>query len=308
MNSNYTTDRNTDRKSTEELKQQVIADIKKVKQDFEEIKQRMTPGQLVDDAIFYRSGRSPADTFEHLKANPVGTSLLTLGTLLLMEDENHRSYESYAREKAHVVTDKVGSAVHSAQGTLHNVQDKIHSVQDKFSHAKDRVNDVKERMAAKVGSATTTSEEYSMGFGEGLDLETSRAGGVRENVQSKFQDVKERVGSKFENVQENVREGVAHAKSRMSDAADSVRTKAHDAVESAKHLDPLTYLALGAGLGTITGAALPISDKESDLVDSKFEQNLSNFSTELQDALNESINILKNEFIGGFTEINMRLF
>ena len=98
MNSNTTSPRST--KSTQELKQQVLNDIKKVKEDFEEIKTRMTPGQLVDDAIYYRCcGGDPAATFDHLKRNPVGTSFLTIGTLLLMEDEYHRSYESMAREK-----------------------------------------------------------------------------------------------------------------------------------------------------------------------------------------------------------------
>lgn len=309
MNSNYT----TDRKSTEELKQQVLQDIKKVKDDFEEIKQRMTPGQLIDDAIFYRSGRSPAATFDHLKTNPVGTTFLTLGTLLLMENENHQSYESMARDKAHVVTDKFGNVVHSAQTKMHNVQDKIHSVQDKIARVGDklqsagtRVNDVKENIVHKFSSDNL--DENTVGFGEGLDVGDYESTSVR----SKMQDAKATVGSKLsdvkENAQESIREGMSTARSKISSASDVVKNRAHDAIESAKHLDPLTYLALGAGLGTITGAALPVSEAESELVDTKFESSLSNFSQELQEALNESINILKNEFIGGFTEINMNLF
>lgn len=307
MNSNYTTDKNErfergDRKSTEELKQQVIQDIKKVKQDFEEIKQRMTPGQLIDDAIYYRHGRSPAETFEYLKANPVGTSFLTLGTLLLMEDENHRSYESWARDRAHIVTDKVGNAVHSAQDRIHNVQDKIHNVQDKIHTATHRASELKDKVVSKVSSKTQHESYSDIGFGEGMDVS-----GV-EGVNTRLQETKENVAGKFQDAKESVREGVQTAKSKLNTAAESVKTRAQDVVESAKHLDPLTYLALGAGLGTITGAALPVSAAESELVDSKFEENLSNFSQELQDALNESINILKNEFIGGFTEINMQLF
>ena len=289
MNSNYT----TNRKSTEELKQQVLQDIKKVKDDFEEIKQRMTPGQLIDDAIFYRSGRSPAATFEHLKTNPVGTTFLTLGTLLLMEDENHRSYESMAREKAHVVTDKVGNAVHSAQETIHRVQGKLHSAQETISSKISSSRDSSETLGL--------NEEYTMGFGEGMDLDGPSTG-------TKTQNAKSAVGSKLGHAKEVLGERIETAKSKLSSASETVKHKAHDAVESAKHLDPLTYLALGAGLGTITGAALPVSEAESELIDSKFENNLSNFSQELQDALNESVNILKNEFIGGFTEINMNIF
>lgn len=292
MNSNYT----TERKSTEELKQQVLQDIKKVKEDFDEIKQRMTPGQLIDDAIFYRHDRSPAAAFEHLKSNPVGTSLLTVGTLLLMENENHQSYESMARDKAHVVKDKFGNVVHSAQDKMHNVQDKLHSVQGKAVHMKDNLK-------SKVSKSHGEEMPSNIGFGEGMDLE-----GTSEKVSGKLQDVKEKVSSRLETAQESVREGMESAKTKLSSARDTVKTKTHDVVESAKHLDPLTYLALGAGLGTITGAALPVSDAESNLIDSKFENSLANFSSELEEALNESVNILKNEFIGGFTEINMHIF
>jgi hypothetical protein len=85
------TDKNT--KSSKELKDQIVRDIKKVKRDFDEIKDRMTPGQLIDDAIFYRHGSSPTATFDYLKSNPVGTSFLTIGTILLMENDRHVTYE-----------------------------------------------------------------------------------------------------------------------------------------------------------------------------------------------------------------------
>ena len=63
MNSEYTTN-----KSTQELKQQVLTDIQRVRDDINELKNRMTPGQIIDDAIFYRRvDRSPAATFDYLK-------------------------------------------------------------------------------------------------------------------------------------------------------------------------------------------------------------------------------------------------
>lgn len=289
MNSKYT----TDRKSTEELRQQVLQDLKKVREDFDEIKQRMTPGQLIDDAIYYRHDRTPAATFEHLKANPVGTAFLTLGTLLLMEDKDHHSYEGLAREKAHMVSDKVGNAVHSAQEKVHQVQDKLHHAQNKAVQMKDTIK----AKVSKAGSGPESlgpAEDYaeSMGFGEGMDLE-----GPQVSSDEKLHTAKEKLGSKL-----------AHMKTRTHEMSETVKAKTHEAVESAKHLDPLTYIALGAGLGTITGAALPVSVAESKMIDAKFESNLYNFGQELQDALNESVNILKNEFIGGLTEINMQIF
>ena len=46
---------NTDTsKTSKEFRDQVLQDINKVKQDFNEIKQRLTPGQVIDEALFYK--------------------------------------------------------------------------------------------------------------------------------------------------------------------------------------------------------------------------------------------------------------
>jgi ElaB/YqjD/DUF883 family membrane-anchored ribosome-binding protein len=317
MNSNYTTNQH----SSEELKQEVLQDIHNVKRDLDEIRGRISPGQYIDSAIFKRKGMSFSDTFDRLKSNPVGTSLITLGVLCLMEDENHQSYESKIKARAHAISDKAVNAAHSAQDAVHTAQDKIHN-------AKDRIQNVQHRVQEKFQSSEQKSNSVGfedIGLGEGMDVEgvsaklqdtkenvSSKIQQTKENVSSKFQQTKENVSSKLSETKENVSSKFNETKDRVSEqlhsASDKVRTQTHDAIEYSKNLDPLTYIALGAGLGTITGASLPVSEKEKSLVDSKFEQNLSNFTTDLQDAINESANILKNEFIGGFTEINMHIF
>lgn len=224
-------------KSTEELKKQVLSDIERVKDDFREIKQRMTPGQVIDDALFYRGRREPRETFAHLRANPIGTTFLTLGTLLLMEDEQHRSFESLARDQAAVVKDRVAEK-----------KDQI------SARVSERVDEVKEKLARKKEELTATTES--------IDDFTA---GKKDEVTQRVKDF-------------------------------------------ARDLDPMIYLALGAGLGTITGAGLPLSEKEIQAVDSAQSEKMSKFASEIQDALNQSVNILKNEVIGGMTDFKFDLF
>ena len=213
-------------KSTEELKNQVLSDIEKVKDDFREIKQRMTPGQVIDDALFYRGRREPGETFAHLRENPIGTTFLTLGTLLLMEDEQHRSFESLARVQATSAKERVAERVNEAK--------------EKLSRKKEELEATKE-----------TIDEFTAG--------------------------------------------------KTDEAIERVKDFARD-------LDPMIYLALGAGLGTITGAGLPLSEKEIQAVDSVSGEKMSKFASEMQDALNQSVNILKNEVIGGMTDFKFDLF
>ncbi|HXH29836.1 MAG TPA: hypothetical protein VNJ01_03385 [Bacteriovoracaceae bacterium] len=315
MNSNTT--RST--KSTTELKNQVLADIKKVKEDFEEIKTRMTPGQLIDDAIYYRrGGGDPAATFDHLKRNPVGTSFLTIGTLLLMEDEYHRSYESMARDKVGVVADKVGavrdsvgSAYTSTKATVGNVADKIGSVKDTIkskipgrnttgipeSYAADSYG----RLDSDRDSMSGTAESMRTSAMDGID---SAKANIREGVDAARSTVREGMDS----ARSTVRDGLNTVRSSLESATESVKETSREVYSSARNLDPMTYLVLGAGLGTISGAALPVSQAESRLVDDKLSDKMTLFRNDLEAALNESANILKNEFIGGFTHMNFSIF
>ena len=229
---------NTTNKSPQELKNQVLNDVKKVREDLDEIKNRLTPGQIIDDAIYYRSGsNNPAQTFEHLKNNPIGTSFLTLGTLLLMENSEHRTFEGIARERAGGVKSKVSNAVSNA---------KVESLDD--------IEDLKS--------------------------------GAKRNLES---------------VIEKAREGLESTKAKVQDAYQSASSTVRD-------LDPLTYLVLGAGLGAITGVALPLSDIEENFVNERMQPKMVQFRLDLESALNESANILKNEFIGGISNLKINLF
>ena len=97
MNSNITNNTNG---SIKELKNQVLNDIQRVKDDLQEIKRRATPGQIIDDVIFSRREYGTEGTFDLLKANPIGTTFLTLGTLMLMENDAHHTWESVGKEKS----------------------------------------------------------------------------------------------------------------------------------------------------------------------------------------------------------------
>lgn len=279
MNSNITNTNNY--KSTKELKDQVMNDLKKVKEDFEEIKQRMTPGQIIDDALFYRRGdKSPTATFEHLKSNPVGTSFLTIGTLLLMQDENSLSYESMMRSKVERVTDSVSNVYHEAKTKI----DKIMPHKELSEGQVPNVGDVTKE---KVSAATDT---------------------IKEKAQTGMQSVKTGLHNVAQNAKTTLKEAKASAKETIQSATETVKEKSLEAYDTVTHLDPMTYFALGAGLGALTGAAIPLSEKETQMVDQYFGEGISDLRQEIQDALNQSVNILKNEFIGDVSHINLNFF
>jgi phage-related protein len=89
--------------------------------------------------------------------------------------------------------------------------------------------------------------------------------------------------------------------------SDFVQDKVEEGVETLKSIDPLTYVAIGAGLGTLTGLGLPVPEAEQEMVD-KLDEKIGSFTQDLQSALNESADILKNLVISDFKNFNVNIF
>lgn len=301
-------------KSSDELQKEVRHELRNVRRDIDELAGRLSPGQLIDDVIFYPHGRSPGATFDHLRRNPVGTAFLSIGTILLMEDESHQTIEALGKNKIGAAREKISEVkqkmnMHPTQKEL--AIDKINEFKDKMdglkadaeykvAAARDKLDTVKETVEQKLESAKGTVEQK-------LDS-------AKQNVEQKFDSATESFGSTTNSGETSgfsglpdlpTSEEVGSLKNRVTDKVSgfmsSGKQKFHD-------LDNTTFMALGAGLGVLTGASLPVSDAERSFVDSKFQDKFSGFSGDLQSAINECSNILKDLVISDVKEFKMNLF
>lgn len=233
-------------KSSSELQGEVKRELKTLNHDLDATSGRFTPGQFIDDAIFNNKDRNIGSTFDHLKKNPIGTAFLSLGAILLMEDENHQTLETISKNK------------------VTSIKDSIQSVKET----------VKNQMPHKELSPDT-----SLSAG---DIAKKKVSGLKESFTSK----------------------VAIVKSKLHDTA---LTKAK-LTDSLSNVDPMTYMALGIGLGALTGAGLPVTEKERTFVDEKLSPKLGDLNSDLQNALNESSNILKDLVISDVKKFNVHIF
>lgn len=282
-------------KSSNELQKEVHQEIHNVKRDLDEIQGRLSPGQIIDDAIFYPHGRNLASTLDHLKRNPIGTSFLSLGTILLMEDENHMSYETNARAKLSSTKTDINTRIQSAK----------ENVKSKIPHKDPNEPGVGEKLKSKV-------QDMKESIG-------SKAHELKGNVQGKFNEAKE-PSSPVTPESSRMREDAEAAFGNLEVQGETtsafnkekIKEKISDFSETGKakvqNLDPMAYMALGAGLGALTGASLPVSEREEEFIDSKFSDKFSNLSHELQAAINESSNILKDLVIQDVKDFNLKVF
>jgi hypothetical protein len=283
-------------KSSDELQNEVRHEIRNVRKDIDELAGRLSPGQLIDDVIFYPHGRNPGATFDHLKRNPVGTAFLSLGTILLMEDESNQSFETLSKNKVAAVRNKVTEAkqkMNMGPTTKELAMDKVNEFKDKMDAIK---SDVEYKVAEAQDKMSTVQEKISSVKSEATDKMST----MSEQVQDKVGSMTDEFGNALPATPD-----AATLKNKVTDKFSGLMSSGKDKVHD---LEPMTFMALGAGLGVITGAAIPVSDTEQSFVDGQFQERLSGFSTDLQSAINECTNILKDLVVSDVKDFKANLF
>lgn len=259
-------------KSSNELHQEVKEELKNVQRDVDRLQGRLTPGQIIDDAIFHSHGQNLGSTWDHLKKNPVGTTFLSLGTLMLMEGEDRETMEAHARVKLNTAKTRLNELKEHARNQLPhrelepgmspNLADRA---KEKMAETKGKITDMRNSMQSKVSE-------------------------IKQTFQSKVTDVKASVSEQGDSLQQNWESGLASGKEKI------------------RSIDPLTYMALGAGLGALTGASLPVADFEQEFVDEKLKSKINSFSEDLQNAVNECANVLKDLVIQDAKNYSFKVF
>lgn len=255
-------------KKSSELKAEVHHELKKVEKTIDQLQRRLTPGQILDDVVFYPHGKSLKSSLKHLRDNPVGTAFLSLGTILLMEDELHQSIEERGREQ-------LSKYKTSARESVNEARD---AIRKKFPEEKRE--DIKEKTIEKI------------------------------------QNIKDAVQGKASLIGQEFRKSVAESENKKSftttDRTGKVKERAGEIYQKGKvklqQMDSLSFLALGAALGAITGSSLPVADQERGMIQQNLGDELSQLRDDLEKAINQSSNTLKDLVIEDLNNYDLRIF
>ena len=252
---------NTTRENPDELKKEVLHQVNKVDAEIDHLEDQLTPGQIIDGAIF-RKKATFAENLNHLKANPIGTTLLTVGTILLMEDENGETYERVSSKSSERLRIK----------------------------ATGKISRSSESLKEKVDGASRTVN-YS------LRKVKSSAEDLLHAAEGKIDQIKNSAGSKIQTTSENLPSYDKAKESLSTEGIDLLQKSEGFIKEKSQSMGPFGILALGAGLGVLTGAAVPLSDKEKE-ISQNYDADLRAFQSEIKDALSRSMDALKDKALG----------
>jgi hypothetical protein len=235
----------------------------------DELRGRMTPGQVMDEVLSYAKGSGASflqSLFEAAKANPIPTMLIGAGCAMFLSQKNsppsRGSYErgqTRSRDGGMSETAQGEGAYqrvsNSARAAAGGLADTASATADGARRAAKSVQDRMSNAADAVSSGARTS---AAGLRE-------TAGDLRDGVRNTMTDMSRRASETYESYAQGIGETSANAADYAREQAQWARSQARRGW-SALQEQPLILAALGVAIGAAVAAALPSTRTENELL------------------------------------------
>lgn len=275
----------TEKKSAAELQQELDAQRSRVENTIDQIQQKLSPGQLVDELLAYTKGGGGeflSSLQRNVTANPLPVALLGVSLAWLMAKpqsaSNHdddrlwdesinrnRGYDGYLDDEDYPIATISGSSLQrlrqiSADGTRYSeFSDDAGKIfrapSDTRGHRAGHFTDeAGNRFKGFANAAGTRIEQFRDEAGELLDEATGWASHAWRSAQGKLRDARDAVGS-----------AAASGGGKVRRAGYQVRDQFGSLNETIVHQfreQPLVGGGLAFALGAALGSALPHTDQE----------------------------------------------
>ena len=243
-------------KSAAEIEREVKQERAHVERTLDELQDRFSPGQLVDQAVTYLRGSGGADFMRNLgetvKQNPVPLALVGVGLVWMMLGDRSGRRHRYSRSHYWDEDDDL------AYGELY--EDNL-----------DYEHDVYGAGTTAYGAETSGAGEHESGAGW-----SDRAKATVEGAKDKAAELGERARGLAEDATAGVgrlsataRERLARARERAGDGrarASRYGRRASQGLLQTFHEHPLLLGGIGLAIGAALGSALPASESEDRLL------------------------------------------
>lgn len=244
-----------------------------------ELQDRLSPGQMIDDAMSYFRGSDGADfgrnLLESVRANPLPAALTGIGLAWLMATGSRPGAVS-----------QTSSGTLPASGTLPTSgggtsRVRVYGVGETASQG--GYADMEARVRLAEQSVVRGQDEAEPTYTSRLDDARGQAMGLKRQAQETAQSYGQRIGDALASAKQSIVEGAHDLRDQASDAASSLGGTAQGAMRSVSGAgqrmggavgqtggnlmsglmeSPVLLGALGLAAGALLGALLPQSDQE----------------------------------------------
>ena len=279
-----------DHKTAAELEREVEMQRERLSDTIDELQDRLSPGQIVDQLMSYTKGGAgdfAQNMGKSMMANPLPVALLGVSLLWLMSGKNpmhsvgrNKGYRARTSANYHPpYYDGVNTGIDydddyyagengSDRNWASGVGDKLSGVGDKLSGVGSKVSDVGHGIADTVSGAAAAAGDAMGHARDAIRGAGEQLSGARHAVGDGMGQARERMSG--------MREGLSHRAHDLRDRARDMRHRADDLRHQAMDMQgtamqfladqPLIGAALAFAAGAALGAALPVTSKENELL------------------------------------------
>lgn len=232
-----------DDRSPDEIERDIRHTRDEVSSTLDAIQSKLTPGQMMDQALNYMRSSLPADfgrnLNESVRNNPIPVALVGIGLAWMMMSGRRGSIGSSSGASIH---DSMHGSMHdsmhgSISGSMSSSMSSMHGDGSSSGGMMQGMRDSAQHMADRTREMT----------GSARDRLSSTAAGARESIASTAAGARDRMTD----IAHRSRDQMSRARAGMSQVIDE---------------QPVVVGALGVALGAMLGAALPSTRQEDQLM------------------------------------------
>jgi hypothetical protein len=264
-------------KSSIDIQREIDADRQRIEDRIGAIQERMSPGQLVDEVLAYAKGSGGGEYVSNLgtalKDNPLPVALIGVSLAWLMAKQG----ATLSPTRTAVETPLENYPLYAAHGGVRRVGPPEDVGGAKYSHfiddAGERFRALTDELGNRAGNFVDSSGRAYRGFadatGKQISNITDEAGAVLEATtgwaSESWKQVKDAAGNVAQQASDaagSVSQSASSASSILTDKT----TRLNTAILAHFRDQPLVGGALAFAVGAAIGAALPLTDKEDEVL------------------------------------------
>lgn len=286
----YSTER-----TPEELEREIEQDRQRIGAKLDEIQNRMSPGQLVDEAIAYAKGSGGGEFLSNLtgsmKTNPIPVALMGVSLAWLMSGQKPQPGSAISSYEEHPLAPVTGTVRRTGPVQQDGANRYSHFTDESGARFRAMTDDTGRRSGHFTDAAGKTYRGFADKTGRQMHDIRDEAGNLFDEasgwISASWQDLKHSAARTGHHVAEA---GRSAGRASM-DAGASMRDQAQVLNETILRQfrdQPLVGGAIAFAVGAAIGAALPRTDREDELMGEMSDEVKSKVASQASNAMDRT--------------------
>ncbi len=280
-------------------------------QTLDELRERMTPGHLVDQVVDYAKDSGGGHFVRNLgrqtTANPLPVALIGAGVAWLMLSNGRQPANSASINRA------AETAIDKARQSMTDASTKVGSFSEQVgSQARDfgketsdrvsdwapdtgvRVTDARERFREMADSARSRAEQSA----QDASRANQAASSVSDSASSAYETAKSHMAGVYDAAADNTKQAASQMSNTVARFGQRTAGAGKDFVQFCKS-QPLVLAGIGMALGAILGALIPATETEDQLMGETSDQ----LKDQAREAANDQYDKAKDAVKDGLNQV-----